>query len=220
MICKLLAAVGFYFNFLRNPKPEFSGIVHGSTLCQTNPARNKMPTQDRLADQLAIAGINNLPALDINWLKADYKIPATPYAVLIAGSSAHRLQKRWPAKNFIAIGKWLLSEGILPVLIGNHAESALLAQIAAALPEALNLCNKTSLGELTTILSAAKFALGNDTGPMHLAAAANCPSIVLFSNASDPYLYAPKGEHVRVLQKDNLADLSVDEVKDLIRLNL
>ena len=54
-------------------------------------------------------------------------------------------------------------------------------------------------------------AVGNDTGPMHLIAAAGCASIVLFSDDSDPALCAPRGR-VTVLRRPDLASLEVSEV--------
>jgi ADP-heptose:LPS heptosyltransferase len=57
----------------------------------------------------------------------------------------------------------------------------------------------------------AALAVGNDTGPLHLAAAAGAPTIVLFSKASDPTLTAPRGR-VTILQSDRLADLPVAKV--------
>ena len=54
-------------------------------------------------------------------------------------------------------------------------------------------------------------AVGNDTGPLHLAAAAGAPAIVLFSRASDPALSAPRGR-VAILRAENLADLPVAQV--------
>ncbi|NVN12070.1 glycosyltransferase family 9 protein, partial [Nguyenibacter vanlangensis] len=61
----------------------------------------------------------------------------------------------------------------------------------------------------------AALAVGNDTGPMHLAAAMGCPATVLFSRDSDPSLTAPLGRvpgQVRVIRVDDLATLSVDRV--------
>jgi ADP-heptose:LPS heptosyltransferase len=58
-------------------------------------------------------------------------------------------------------------------------------------------------------------AVGNDTGPVHLAAAVGCPSIVLFSADSDPALTAPRagtGGRVVVLREERLADLKVERV--------
>ncbi len=47
----------------------------------------------------------------------------------------------------------------------------------------------------------AALAVGNDTGPLHLAAAGGAPTIVLFSKASDPALSAPRGR-VAILQAE------------------
>jgi ADP-heptose:LPS heptosyltransferase len=57
----------------------------------------------------------------------------------------------------------------------------------------------------------AALVVGNDTGPLHLAAATGAPTIVLFSKASNPGLSAPRG-HVTVLQAQDLAALEVDDV--------
>ncbi|HYZ21408.1 MAG TPA: glycosyltransferase family 9 protein, partial [Rhodopila sp.] len=54
--------------------------------------------------------------------------------------------------------------------------------------------------------------VGNDTGPMHLIAAAGCPTLTLFSSASDPALCAPTGRWTRALQRPRLTDLPVEAV--------
>ena len=47
---------------------------------------------------------------------------------------------------------------------------------------------------------------------MHLIAAAGAPSVVLFSADSDPKLCAPRGRDVKVLRRDDLSGLNVDDV--------
>ncbi|MBN8903381.1 MAG: hypothetical protein J0H57_20345, partial [Rhodospirillales bacterium] len=59
---------------------------------------------------------------------------------------------------------------------------------------------------------AARVAVGNDTGPMHLIGTAGCPSLVLFSDESDPALCAPRGPSVAVLRRPDLAGLEVETV--------
>ena len=58
--------------------------------------------------------------------------------------------------------------------------------------------------------------MGNDTGPMHLVAAMGTPSLVLFSDDSDPALCAPRGpsgeETVRVLRVADLRALAPETV--------
>ncbi len=81
---------------------------------------------------------------------------------------------------------------------------------------ARDLTGRTSFGDLAELGRAATLAVGNDTGPMHLLAAAGCPSLVLFSGDSDPALCVPRAPPgalpVRVLRRDDLATLTPDEV--------
>ena len=90
--------------------------------------------------------------------------------------------------------------------------------IALACPLAVNLTGRTSLADLTRLARAAAGAVGNDNGPMHLTAAAGCPSVVLFSAASDPALCAQRGPSVAILRRDNLRDLGLAEVEAAMRL--
>jgi len=57
----------------------------------------------------------------------------------------------------------------------------------------------------------AALAIGNNTGPMHLIAAAGAPTIALFDGAADTLLNAPRG-HVAVIQSPTLAELPVETV--------
>ena len=75
----------------------------------------------------------------------------------------------------------------------------------------------TNLERIVALARRAAFAVGNDTGPMHVAATAGCPSVVLFSSASDPRLSRPHGRRVTVLQREDLADLEAGEVAEAVR---
>jgi ADP-heptose:LPS heptosyltransferase len=136
---------------------------------------------------------------------------------LVPGGSAHRPEKRWPAAQYGAAAVALAGQAIRPVLIGAAAERQVLDAIARTCPEAVNLGGCTSFAEIAALARAAAAAVGNDTGPMHLIALAGCPSLVLFSAASEPAQTAPRGSAVDILQRPTLADLSVDDV--LARLN-
>jgi ADP-heptose:LPS heptosyltransferase len=59
-------------------------------------------------------------------------------------------------------------------------------------------------------------AVGNDTGPMHLAAVAGIPAVILFSAASEPNLCAPRGPKVTILRAPSLDDLSLNAVEAAI----
>jgi ADP-heptose:LPS heptosyltransferase len=80
----------------------------------------------------------------------------------------------------------------------------------------LDLTGQTSLLALGGLAARAAVAVGNDTGPMHLAASMGCRSIVLFSAESDPALTAPVGRSVSVLRVPDLGDLPVSRVAALL----
>ncbi len=202
-----------YLKLFQSPRPEWSGIAPGCSHAHTNPARNFMHTIDRQSEQLAVAGVTPKPKPNLNWLDAEivrFNLPER-YVLLAAGGAAHRPEKRWPG--FAALAISLVDCGILPVLLGTVSERDVTFSIREACPQALDLSGETNLLEIAGLARRASGAIGNDTGPMHLIAATGCPSLVLFSQASDPSLCAQRGPHVRLLRKLDLASLTLEEVE-------
>lgn len=206
---------GAYWRLLGYPKPEWSGIVAGCSHPHATPHRGRLHTVERQAEQLALAGIANTPAPNLEWLTADIGRFALPgrFALLVPGGAAHRPAKRWPVERYAQLARWLAARAFVPVLIGTQAEGAVLSAIAAAEPTARNLCQDTSFAEIAQLARGAVAAVGNDTGPMHLIATARCASVVLFSAASDPARTAPRGLAVEVVRVDDLATLPLDRVR-------
>ncbi len=99
--------------------------------------------------------------------------------------------KRWPAGRFAAVARAVsVSAGVRWVLFGGGSDRSITAEIQAALPGALDLAGRTSLGELMAVLSSVELLLTNDTGPMHVAAALGVPVVVPFGSTS-PELTGP-----------------------------
>ncbi|MBU6448937.1 MAG: glycosyltransferase family 9 protein [Rhodospirillales bacterium] len=109
--------------------------------------------------------------------------------------------KVWPAQRFIDLFYELRAKlpGARAVVFGGPgaAEARLAAPVLAALPDAVNLCGQLSLPEAAACLRRATLFVGNDSGLMHLAAAAGTPTLGLFgrSKASE---YAPAGPYTAV----------------------
>jgi ADP-heptose:LPS heptosyltransferase len=102
----------------------------------------------------------------------------------------------------------------LPVVVlGGKAEAALGATIATQVPGAVDLTGRTSFAGLGAVARRAAFAVGNDTGPTHMMAAAGCPTLALFGDESDPALCAPRGPCAEVLRHAPLAGLAVEQVR-------
>ena len=56
------------------------------------------------------------------------------------------------------------------------------------------------LYELACWIARARLYIGNDSGISHLAAAVGTPSLAIFLS-TDPRIWAPRGQHVRVLEQ-------------------
>ncbi len=203
-----------YFRLFKNPKPEWSGVAKGASHRNTNPTRTAGHAYDGHVQTLALAGITNIKPDTLDWMITDIaQFPLqTPYVLLVPGCAPEHPQKRWPAKYYAELAAHLTNENIQPVIIGGPAEKEIATTIKNAVPTALDLTSQTSLHQIATLAKSAKSAIGNDTGPMHIIGQTGCPSLVLFSGYSNPIRHAPKGTHVSTLQKDDLKDLTVNEV--------
>ena len=204
---------GWYF-WLVGRKTEWSGIADGCSHPHDNPDRDKMHTLERQAEQLAIAGIVVVPSPDLSWATAevDRFDVVTPSVLIVPGGAPHRPRKRWPVSRYVSLVRGLVETGYQPVLIGTSAELEITETIIANCDAVKDLTGRTTLLDIATLARMSSAAIGNDTGPMHIAAAAGCRSVVLFSSDSDPALTAPRGENVIILTRENLSDLLVDDV--------
>jgi ADP-heptose:LPS heptosyltransferase len=225
----------YYYGFAPS-FPEWSGISRGASHRHRNPRRDHLQTLDRLWDQLAEAGIVEplgeglAPGPDLSWAVAAAALetpPLTerftikrPFALIAPGASPGRPRKRWPVQGFIKLAQSLEAMGLTPVVVGGGQEIALAEAIVRAAPSGLALTGRTKLVELAALGAEAAVMIGNDTGPTYLAAFAGTPSVILFSGDSDPALCAPRSGRVTVLQRDDLADLSADEVTKAVALLL
>ncbi|WP_149400129.1 lipopolysaccharide heptosyltransferase II [Dictyobacter arantiisoli] len=103
--------------------------------------------------------------------------------------------KRWPLERYRALTARLVNElGLQVLLIGGESDKALNQQLLDGLevPAGLvvNLAGKTSFGESAAQIEACALFIGNDSSPMHLAAAVGTPVLAIFGPTS-PTEYGP-----------------------------
>ena len=193
---------------------EWSGVSRGcSHYVRDNPDDRRHITE-RLAEQLAVAGIPEMLPPDLGWLTGEighFGLPPA-YALIVPGGAPHRPEKRAPAEAFAGLGRHLMGQGIVPVLLGTDSERDQIDAIRAACPGAIDLSGRTGFGDIADLARGAVGAVGNDTGAMHLAAAVGCPSLVLFSAASDPRRVSPQGRRVHILETETLRDLRTERL--------
>lgn len=113
--------------------------------------------------------------------------------------------KQWPPEFFAAAAVKIADR--LPeysfVLLGSPAEQELCTRVmeAGKTIRITDLSGKTTPGVLVEIIRHSKLLICNDSGPMHIAAAAGTPVIALFG-PTDPALTGPYGPQCGVIQPD------------------
>ncbi len=113
---------------------------------------------------------------------------------------AGRLQKLWTVSGFAVISDWLAAKEYQVVFIGGPGELDRAHEIISLLQnQAYNLAGGLSLGELMAFFEMSSLFLGNDSGPMHLAAAMGTPVIALFGYG-DENRWGPRCEQSVVLR--------------------
>jgi ADP-heptose:LPS heptosyltransferase len=196
--------------------PEWSGAAPFCSHPRLWPPQPGMHFVDFLAAQLERARINVGGGVDLSWLDGAVEGLGLPerYALIIPGCAPERLYKRWPAEKYAELAMRLKEKGLGCVAIGTVSDGYAISEIAARAPHVIDLCGKTSLGQVAALARRAACVVGNDTGPTHLAAAVGGRTVALMSDKVDPVWSAPRGPHAVWLQGKPLGELGVAEVLD------
>lgn len=117
-------------------------------------------------------------------------VVSLPHPLVVLHPAASIAPRQWGSERFIELGKALHLRGCGIALIGALAEAAQAQVIATAIPGALNLAGMTSLKEMAGVIAAADLFIGNDSGPMHIAAALGVKTLAIFG-AGHPGKTAP-----------------------------
>jgi ADP-heptose:LPS heptosyltransferase len=126
--------------------------------------------------------------------------------ILAMGPAANWLGKTWPIERFARVAIELLdADGPMAggrlMILGGPDDARYVEPLARTLPRdrLIDLTGQVDLLTAYAALKRARLFVGNDSGLMHLAAAAGAPTIGLFG-PSDDRLYAPWGPDTRVVR--------------------
>jgi lipopolysaccharide heptosyltransferase I len=140
----------------------------------------------------------NLPIqeADRRWARGVMATVKSPRIVLNVG--ARWETKRWPAEHFAEIGRRAAQEfdaGLIAV--GSEGDRPLVDQLLRCIGgiSVLDLCGKTRLMQLAALASECDLMISNDTGPLHLAAAAGARVVGIYTCTS-PGLTGPFGPRI------------------------
>ena len=123
-----------------------------------------------------------------------------PWAAVAPGSG-HPC-KNWPLSHYFQVTRALAwQRGLSIVWLTGPAEEAMLPYVQAmAQAQGHLLLDRRPLAQVARALSRCALYLGGDSGLTHLAAAVGGPKVLSLFGPTDPHIWAPRGENVRVLQ--------------------
>jgi len=161
---------------------------------------------DRLWQVAHALGVGDLPvrfrvpvrAEEVAGANAELEGLPRPWVVVSPG--ARWMTKRWRARHFGEIARRIHAEfGGTILLTGSPDEADLAAEVLAPLTgPAIDLIGRTPLPRLIALLSRADLTIGNDSGPLHLAAALGRRVVAPYTCTSIER-HGPRGERVRAL---------------------
>jgi heptosyltransferase-2 len=137
-------------------------------------------TRNRVDDLLARTGIDR----------------STPL-VGIAPGAAYGHAKRWPPARVAQLAERLTHQGAVCILVGAAGDREAGREIESSLPAGVrivNLIGRTDLRLFAGLLAVCHAFVSNDSGAMHLAAAAGVPVAAIFG-PTDERVTAPLGDH-------------------------
>ncbi len=126
--------------------------------------------------------------------------------ILAMAPAANWVGKMWPAEHFAQVARTLLGTGGelaggRLMVLGGPGNRVVASPLLTSVPKdrRIDLVDCEPLLVTFAALAKARLFIGNDSGLMHLSAAAGAPTIGLFG-PSDERLYAPWGAHARAVR--------------------
>ncbi|GAP61933.1 heptosyltransferase II [Ardenticatena maritima] len=135
------------------------------------------------------------------WAEALVQHWARPLVVMHPGSGAYSTARRWPAEHFAALADaWYARHGGTVALVDATADITSVVCTHAQAP-LVDLGGRTTLLQTIALLRRADLFVGNDSGPLHLAAAAGVPVVGVYG-PSNWRAWGPWGAHTAVVHRD------------------
>ncbi|MEK7845830.1 MAG: glycosyltransferase family 9 protein, partial [Nitrospinota bacterium] len=113
--------------------------------------------------------------------------------------------KLWAPEKYGVLIKRLYDDfDVRAILIGGEEDREIIAETENIIKDtgAINLAGRTNIKETAAIIERCSLFIGNDSAPVHIAAAVGTPVIVIFSAVNNPVQWKPFGDNVICITKD------------------
>lgn len=124
-----------------------------------------------------------------------------PKPIVALHPGANHPARQWPLTHYAELADRLAAGGASVVLLGGPTEFSLCESIALQTAgKPLVLAGKTSITQLPAVLNTVDLLVTNDTGPLHIAAAAGTKTVSVFLAMARPQDTAPCAEGHLILE--------------------
>lgn len=189
-------------------RPRLSSLLHTHTVVAPDRTVDRRPMTDFYYEPLRLLGFGPLkeiprlaPTTDEDREVGDRLLGGlgVERGFLLVHPGVRLSDRHWPVERFAEVLRGLGAAGENGVvLVCGPGEEGWAASLARDLPSGKGMFWPVpSLGELIALAKRASFFLGNNSGPMHVAAAAGCRVVAVFGG--DPCRWGPCGEGHRVV---------------------
>jgi heptosyltransferase-2 len=193
--------------------PRRTGLFGELRLGIINDLRFGERNLPRMIDQCATLALPKGAPLPAHWPEPVLAVPAAEIAewrnrlgltpndrpAVAFAPGAVGPAKRWPADYYGELARQLAEQSFAVWVLGGPGETALAAEIAAKGGSAVRDLTGPDLRNAILALAAADFAVSNDSGLLHVAAAIGTPTIGIFGPTS-PWHWAPLNPLASVIE--------------------
>lgn len=103
------------------------------------------------------------------------------------------IDRNWPLENFAEVGRHLMKKGYGIVVIGGSKQTVRADKLVRMCGgDAISFAGKTDMEELIALIRESFCLITNDSGPLHIAASLNVPTMTFFGTDT-PTLYGAEG---------------------------
>ena len=206
------------------------------THCPKGPWLGKIHIFDRMIEVCNSSGVDiqyKLPYFPHNtaevekiesWLEKN-KLTGRDIVLLHAGVSPTRPEKQWPY--FPEMATYLMKKNIVPVWIGGEPDRDLNLMLSSV--AGIDATAEFTASELSQLTNFAKFAVTNDSGPMHILSSGNIPIFGIFGPSDwvrnhalgqEKYVVTPNKLSASASNGTNLSELKPSQVIKFIEKTL
>ena len=211
---------GAHFRLGMEPRPEGDPVKYDFLYHRTSPRPH--PRINQTLENLTILQALGITPQDrreemflrdeeIAWAKKTLAALSMNAPVLFL-PGAGKKENRWPPEYFIELGKKIRNAPLLVLWGPGQGDTGekVLEGLSSAGAQTVR---DTSIRQMAAVISLARLVVCNDTGDLHISAAAGAKTVALFG-PTEPDTYLPFGDHVHYCRSADgtMKGLSIEKV--------